>query len=225
MSRSAELLTGQLNRFERLLADLLEISRYDARAATLEPDTVDLVGLVHSLAEAFAPAAAQAGTRIDVLIDPASVTDGLLLAEVDPRRVARVLRNLLANAIDYAEGSPVELLMAASPVGEPNGTVAIRVRDHGAGLKPGERERVFDRFWRADPSRSRATGGTGLGLSIALEDARLHGGELAVWGRPGEGASFRLLLPRHAGEPLGASPLELVPEGLSPADVSLARIR
>jgi two-component system sensor histidine kinase MtrB len=231
MARSSELLTGQLERFERLLADLLEISRYDARAATLEPDTVDLVALVQSLADGLGPAAAHAGTRIDVEIDPSSVADGMLLAEVDPRRVARVLRNLLANAIDYADGSPVQLRMAASPAGAADGTVAIRVRDHGIGLHPGERERVFDRFWRADPSRSRATGGTGLGLSIALEDARLHGGELVVWGRPGEGAAFRLLLPRRAGAELGASPLELVPEdSQEPAvpeapEVSLARVR
>ena len=235
MSRSAELLTGQLERFERLLADLLEISRYDARAATLEPDTVDLVALVQAQVDGLAPAAARAGTRIDIEIDPLSVVDGMLLAEVDPRRVARVLRNLLANAIDYADGSPVELRMAASSadadaagaLGPLDGTVAIRVRDHGIGLRPGERERVFDRFWRADPSRSRATGGTGLGLSIALEDARLHGGELVVWGRPGEGAAFRLLLPRRAGAELGASPLDLAPED-SPSpvtpEVSLARL-
>jgi two-component system sensor histidine kinase MtrB len=225
MARSSEILSGQLERFERLLTDLLEISRYDAQAATLEPDTVDLVALVHSLADAFAPAAAKAGTRIDIAIDPASVTDGMLLAEVDPRRVARVLRNLLANAIDYADGSPVELRMAASSSAAPDSTVAIRVRDHGIGLRPGERERVFDRFWRADPSRSRATGGTGLGLSIALEDARLHGGELVVWGRPGEGASFRLLLPRRAGAALGASPLDLVPEGVQASEISLAPLR
>jgi two-component system sensor histidine kinase MtrB len=224
-ARSAELLTGQLNRFERLLADLLEISRYDARAATLEPDTVDLVALVHSVADAFAPGAARAGTRIDIEIDPGSITDGMLLAEVDPRRVARVLRNLLANAIDYADGSPVELRLAASAASAPDSTVAIRVRDHGIGLRPGERERVFDRFWRADPSRSRATGGTGLGLSIALEDARLHGGELVVWGRPGEGASFRLLLPRRAGAALGESPLDLIPADSASPEVSLVRVR
>jgi two-component system sensor histidine kinase MtrB len=222
MARSAEILAGQLERFERLLADLLEISRYDARAATLEPDTVDLIALVRSLADEFGPGAARAGTRIDVEIDPASTADGMLLAEVDPRRVSRVLRNLLANAIDYADGSPVELRMAASA-----DTVAIRVRDHGIGLRPGERERVFDRFWRADPSRSRATGGTGLGLSIAREDARLHGGELVVWGRAGEGATFRLLMPRHAGDPLGSSPLDLEPQGTKgteTAEISLARL-
>jgi two-component system, OmpR family, sensor histidine kinase MtrB len=202
MSRSAEILTGQLERFEHLLADLLEISRYDARAAVLEPETVDVAALVRTTAQEFGVAAARAGTRIDVDIQAA---DEVLLAEVDPRRVARILRNLLANAIDHAEGEPVEMALAASA-----DTVAIRVRDHGVGMRPLDSERVFDRFWRADPSRSRATGGTGLGLSIALEDARLHGGELAGWGQEGEGSSFRLLLPRCAGGPLGAPPLALI---------------
>ena len=208
MSRSAEILAGQLERFERLLTDLLEISRYDARAAVLEPDTVDLAGLVRTTVAEFADSAAYAGTRIDVDIRGDLTPAGSLLAEVDPRRVGRILRNLLANAIDYAEGAPIELALVASA-----DTVAIRVLDHGVGLRSGDSERVFDRFWRADPSRSRATGGTGLGLSIAREDARLHGGELVGWGHQGEGASFRLLLPRRAGGPLGAPPLPLTPTG------------
>jgi two-component system sensor histidine kinase MtrB len=206
MARSAEILASQLERFERLLADLLEISRYDARAAILEPDTVDVAGLARATAAEFADAAARAGTRIEVEVSGDVSPAGSLLAEVDSRRVARILRNLLANAIDYADGAPVELTVAASP-----DTVAIRVLDHGTGLRLGDAERVFDRFWRADPSRSRATGGTGLGLSIAREDARLHGGELVAWGRAGEGASFRLLLPRRAGGRLGAPPLPLNP--------------
>jgi two-component system sensor histidine kinase MtrB len=208
MSRSAEILTGQLERFERLLADLLEISRYDARAAILEPDTVDIAGLVRTTAGEFTDAATRAGTRIDIDIRGDLTPSGGLLAEVDPRRVARIMRNLLANAIDYADGAPIEVAVDASV-----DTVAIRVLDHGAGLRSGDAERVFDRFWRADPSRSRATGGTGLGLSIAREDARLHGGELVAWGHRGEGASFRLLLPRGAGGTLGAAPLPLGPDG------------
>jgi len=77
---------------------------------------------------------------------------------------------------------------------------------------------VFNRFWRADPARARTTGGTGLGLSIALEDARLHGGWLQAWGQPGDGANFRLTLPRHAGGELDHSPLDL-----EPADASSVR--
>ncbi len=200
--RATELLVEQLERFEQLLVDLLEISRYDAQAAVLESEPTDLAGLVRLVAAEFDAAAARVGSRIDL----GELTYSPVLADVDPRRVARVLRNLIANAVDHAEGRPVEVALAASPT-----TVAIRVRDHGVGMQPEDVGRVFDRFWRGDPSRARTTGGTGLGLAIALEDARLHGGELVGWGRPGRGASFRLVLPRRAGHELGPSPLALVP--------------
>jgi two-component system sensor histidine kinase MtrB len=72
--------------------------------------------------------------------------------------------------------------------------------------------RVFDRFWRADPSRQRSTGGTGLGLAISQEDAIVHGGELDVWSEPARGSCFRLTIPRHSGSLLGTSPLDLPPE-------------
>jgi two-component system sensor histidine kinase MtrB len=91
-------------------------------------------------------------------------------------------------------------------------TVAVTVRDHGVGLRPGEAGLVFNRFWRGDPSRSRLTGGTGLGLAISLEDARLHGGWLQAWGERGRGANFRLTLPRTAGDTVTASPLPLDPD-------------
>ena len=101
---------------------------------------------------------------------------------MDARRVERILRNLVGNAIEHGEGQPVEVTLAADRT-----AAAITVRDHGVGLKPGEEQHVFNRFWRADPSRVRTVGGTGLGLSISLEDARLHGGWLQVWGQPGRG--------------------------------------
>jgi two-component system sensor histidine kinase MtrB len=71
---------------------------------------------------------------------------------------------------------------------------------------------VFNRFWRADPARARTSGGTGLGLAISMEDTHLHGGWLQAWGKPNEGAQFRLTLPSHARHPLRHSPLALVPE-------------
>lgn len=97
----------------------------------------------------------------------------------DPRRVERVLRNLVVNAIEHGEGKPVEIR-----VGTNDDAVAVVVRDHGVGLRPGESGLVFNRFWRADPA-GRTTGGTGLGLAIALEDARLHSGWLQAVGRSG----------------------------------------
>ena len=128
------------------------------------------------------------------------------LAEADVRRVERIVRNLVTNAIDHAESRDIHIL-----VGGDEHSAAIAVRDHGVGLGPGESAMVFNRFWRADPARARTSGGTGLGLSISLEDTHLHGGWLQAWGRPGEGSQFRLTLPRRLSQPLRHSPLPLVP--------------
>jgi two-component system sensor histidine kinase MtrB len=202
LGRSAELLHAQLDRFESLLGDLLEISRYDAGVARLESEPVDLRGMVSRTVDAHRLLAERHGSDIVVRMPEVAVT-----ADVDQRRVERILRNLVANALDHGEGHPVEITLASD-----DATVAVTVRDHGIGLRPGEAALVFNRFWRGDPSRSRLTGGTGLGLAISLEDARLHDGWLQAWGERGRGASFRLTLPRAAGRPLRSSPLPLEPD-------------
>ncbi|GAB3656461.1 two-component system sensor histidine kinase MtrB [Nocardioides korecus] len=202
-ARAAELLQKELDRFESLLADLLEISRFDAGAAVLELDDVNLGDIAQRVVNATAPMARQRGVRVRV------VDEGAFLAEADARRVERVLRNLVTNAIDHADGTDVVLRLASDA-----GATALTVRDRGVGLEPGQSAMVFNRFWRGDPARARTTGGTGLGLAIAREDARLHGGWLQAWGTPGGGAQFRLTLPRRAGDPLTHSPLPLVPEDL-----------
>ncbi|MFF5756504.1 MtrAB system histidine kinase MtrB [Streptomyces longwoodensis] len=201
-ARSAELLADQLDRFESLLADLLEISRFDAGAASLEAEPIDLRDVVRRVVDGAAPLAERKGTAIRVVGDQQPV-----VAEADARRVERVLRNLVVNAVEHGEGKDVVVKLASA-----QGAVAVAVRDYGVGLKPGEATRVFSRFWRADPARARTTGGTGLGLSIALEDARLHGGWLQAWGEPGGGSQFRLTLPRTADEPLRGSPIPLEPK-------------
>jgi two-component system sensor histidine kinase MtrB len=201
-ARSAELLADQLDRFESLLADLLEISRFDAGAAALEAEPIDLREVVRKVVSGAEPLAERKGTQIRVVGDQQPV-----VAEAAARRVERVLRNLVVNAVEHGEGKDVVVKLAAA-----GGAVAVAVRDYGVGLKPGEATRVFSRFWRADPARARTTGGTGLGLSIALEDARLHGGWLQAWGEPGGGSQFRLTLPRTADEPLRGSPIPLEPK-------------
>ncbi|MDT0435750.1 MtrAB system histidine kinase MtrB [Streptomyces sp. NPDC005840] len=201
-ARSAELLADQLDRFESLLADLLEISRFDAGAAALEAEPIDLREVVRRVVSGAEPLAERKGTAIRVVGDQQPV-----VAEADARRVERVLRNLVVNAVEHGEGKDVVVKLASA-----GGAVAVAVRDYGVGLKPGEATRVFSRFWRADPARARTTGGTGLGLSIALEDARLHGGWLQAWGEPGGGSQFRLTLPRTADEPLRGSPIPLEPK-------------
>jgi two-component system sensor histidine kinase MtrB len=200
-ARSAELMQNQLERFESMLADLLEISRYDAGAATLDVDSVDMRDVVLRAVGDSQPLAERKATRLDLRLP-----NEPCMAEADSRRVERILRNLLFNAIEHGEGRDIVVTLGAD-----RDTVAVAVRDHGVGLKPGEENMVFDRFWRADPSRARTIGGTGLGLAISREDAILHGGWLQAWGMPGEGSQFRLSLPRQAGAELRGSPLPLVP--------------
>ncbi|HEY2522388.1 MAG TPA: MtrAB system histidine kinase MtrB [Streptosporangiaceae bacterium] len=201
-ARSAELLQGQLDRFQELLEDLLEISRYDANAATLDPDAVDISDIARRAADDAQQLAERRGCRIEFRL-PAEPC----MADADRRRIERILRNLLVNAVEHGEGNDVILTVAGD-----RDAVAVAVRDHGVGLKPGQDQLVFDRFWRADPARARTTGGTGLGLAIALEDAQLHGGWLQAWGMPGKGSVFRLTIPRKAGQKLVGSPLPLVPD-------------
>jgi two-component system sensor histidine kinase MtrB len=205
VARSAELLQNQLDRFEELLADLLEISRFDAGAAILDAEPVDLRALVTRVVESSAPLADRKGSEIVI-----KTPDEPCVAEVDARRIDRVLRNLLVNAIEHGEGHEVVITVAAS-----EDAVAVAVRDHGVGLRPGESSLVFNRFWRADPARARTTGGTGLGLAIALEDARLHHGWLQAWGEPGGGSQFRLTVPRTTRVELLRSPIPLEPEDSS----------
>jgi two-component system sensor histidine kinase MtrB len=201
-ARSTELLQSQIERFEVLLTDLLEISRHDANVAILDAEPADLCDIVRRSADDAQQLAERRGGRIEFRL-PAQAC----MAEVDRRRVERILRNLLVNAVEHGEGRDVVVTVAAD-----SNAAAVAVRDHGVGLAPGEEQLVFERFWRADPARARTTGGTGLGLSIALEDARLHGGWLQAWGEKGRGSVFRFTVPRTAGQPLVGSPLALGPD-------------
>lgn len=199
-ARSAELLANQLDRFESLLADLLEISRFDAGSAVLEVEETDVRTVVERVVDLTEPLALDRGSSMRIEVSEADCT-----ADLDPRRVERILRNLLVNAIEHGEGGPIDV-----HIGSNANAVSVVVRDHGIGMTAPEAERVFDRFWRADPARTRTLGGTGLGLAISVEDAHLHGGTLEAWGSPGEGARFRLTLPRRAGLTVTEHPLPLI---------------
>jgi two-component system sensor histidine kinase MtrB len=200
-ARTTELLHTQVERFELLLADLLEMSRYDAGAVDMELEPTNLVRLVEDAIVAVDTLSASKGSELRL-----EAPGGYFAAEVDARRIRRILQNLLANAIDHGEGRPIVVYVDSNKT-----AVAIAVRDYGVGMTAAAMDRVFDRFWRADPSRQRSTGGTGLGLAISLEDAALHGGWLDVWSAPGEGSCFRLTLPRVRGATVTGSPLDLPP--------------
>jgi two-component system, OmpR family, sensor histidine kinase MtrB len=201
VARSAELLQTQLERFESLLGDLLEISRYDAGAATLDAESLDVRDLVLRAVGDAESLAEHQGSKVVLQLPGEPV-----MAEVDRRRIERVLRNLLVNAVEHGEGKDIVVTVA-----DDRDAVAVAVRDYGVGIRRGAAQLVFDRFWRADPARARTTGGTGLGLSISREDAQLHGGWLQAWGEPGVGSQFRLTLPRRQDIELRGSPLPLVP--------------
>lgn len=200
--RSTELLYHQVERFQALLADLLEISRFDAGAAEVAAEKTDILHLAADVILTARPLADNADTEVSVVPQGENFT-----ANVDPRRIERILRNLVNNAIEHGEGEPIDVV-----VGEDERSVCLVVRDHGMGMTSEQVNHVFDRFWRADPARARTTGGSGLGLSIAVEDTRLHNGLLDVWGRPGEGAAFRLRLPRSVGDTVTTEPLSIPPE-------------
>ncbi|WP_155849561.1 MtrAB system histidine kinase MtrB [Arthrobacter sp. H20] len=199
--RSAEILYNQVERFQALLADLLEISRFDAGAAVLDSESVDIFQVVRHVLDGAQPLADACGSELTVISRETEC-----VVEVDPRRIDRILRNLVVNALEHGDGKPVSIYVASNP-----DAVAVAVRDYGIGMAPLEASRVFDRFWRADPARARTTGGSGLGLSIATEDANLHGAWLQAWGSPGKGACFRLTLPKLRDSVLKVSPLPLPP--------------
>ena len=165
---------------------------------------------IEDAVEAVTPLATSRGSELRL-----EAPGGYFEAELDARRIRRIMQNLLGNAIDHGEGKPIIVYVDSD-----EDAVAIAVRDYGVGMSTASVERVFDRFWRADPSRQRTTGGTGLGLAISLEDAALHGGWLEVWSAEGRGSCFRLTLPRVRGAALIDSPLDLPPDDRAPAEAT-----
>ena len=175
-------LDEQVTAFNRLVLDLLEISRFDARTATLETEAVDLGALSERLLR-------QRGYE-----GVALHTDGVAPVRVDRRRVEQVLFNLLENAERYGGGA-TDLTIDEE---EGAGTVRLRVEDRGPGVPPAEREEIFGRFHRGRAAeQADAPGGSGLGLALSRQHVDLHGGRMWVEDRPGGGACFIVELPRR----------------------------
>lgn len=192
IARSAEILMTQIMRFDQLLTDLIEVSRFDAAVATLDFDEIDIDSLIRETIDSLDVAPSRFTIRGSAKLDG------------DRRRIMRIIRNLLSNALDHGEGKEIVI-----SIEKRESSVDIGIRDFGIGLSPDQFDRVFERFWRADPSRSRERGGTGLGLAIALEDARLHGGGIRVFGVKEQGTLFLVTLPREAGQPIIDPPRDI----------------
>ncbi|HEY4401560.1 MAG TPA: ATP-binding protein [Acidimicrobiia bacterium] len=181
----ADRVQREANRLGRIVDDLLDLSLIEAQERPIrEPVPVHVV--LHEAAERVRGAADAVGIPLSV----APVATDLVVAG-DRSQLVSAVTNLLDNAIKYSEpGEPVEV---DATVGD--GDICISVRDHGIGIPSRDLERIFERFYRVDRARSRATGGTGLGLSIVRHVAQAHRGDVTVESTEGEGSTFRLRVP------------------------------
>jgi two-component system sensor histidine kinase MtrB len=185
--RAAELLVGDVSRFRTLVEELMELSRFDAAAEQVSVAPVDLVRLVTAIAAGRAPEGV-----LDLPAQP-------LVVETDARRLERIVANLLDNVAEHAPASPAEVTLRAD-----GGTVVLNVADRGPGVDAAALPHLFDRFYKADPSRR--GGSSGLGLAIAREHAALLGGALSAANRPGGGLVLELRLPVTERLPPGDPP-------------------
>jgi signal transduction histidine kinase len=182
--RPAELMVGDVARLRRLVDDLMEISRLDSGRETVEPRWVDLGELARTVISAR-------GWDRQVAVEGPDdgLEDGGLVLLTDPRRIERVVANLVGNAIEHG-GRGVRVRVGRDARG-----AVLEVTDEGPGMPRGALPQLFERFAKGDPARS--AGGSGLGLAIAMENARLIGAEIDAWSEPDRGARFTLRLPER----------------------------
>jgi two-component system sensor histidine kinase MtrB len=185
--RAAVLLERELERFENLLEDLLEISRFDAGVVVLDAVEVDLAGLLDEVVDALDVLAHNREVTMRLEIDRGG---GPPLVAADPRRLDRVFNNLVKNAIEHTSAGEVRIKVErADP------WVVVTIEDEGEGIPEEDLPHIFERFYRADVHRARTQGGTGLGLAIALENVNLHRGAIGVVSQVDKGSVFTVRLP------------------------------
>jgi signal transduction histidine kinase len=177
----------EAKRLERMVEELRTLSRADSGELELRCARVSLAELVHGVAAAHRPGMAQQGVNLETEISP-----GLPDIYIDFDRMTQVLGNLLANALRHTPGGGVVTISAS----ETRDRVQIRVEDTGPGIQPEDLGHLFDRFYRGDKSRQRASGGSGLGLAIAKSIVEIHGGNIRAESTPGEGSAFIIELPQ-----------------------------
>lgn len=179
-------LIRETTRLQRLVDDLQELSKLEASHLPIQNQTLNLSPLLQQVVHRF----------VGQIDDPETLTFTLTLPETlppvtaDPARVEQVLVNLLSNALRYTSAGTVQVTAHPSPT-----HLWVEVADTGMGIAPDDLPRVFERFWRADPSRNRNSGGTGIGLAICKRLVTLQGGEIQVDSELGNGSRFRFSLP------------------------------
>jgi two-component system phosphate regulon sensor histidine kinase PhoR len=187
-SETAELvglIRRQSDRMKELIDDLMDLSQIESGAVVLQKELVPVSGLLREVAADLAAEVARKGLRIDITGDDASCVFG------DRRRLVQVVRNLLDNAIKFSpEGERITLAAFREP-----GWAGFSVADHGPGVVRAERDKIFQRFYQIDRSRSKSRPGSGLGLAIVKHIVQLHGGSVSVEGEPGLGSTFAVRLP------------------------------
>ncbi|HHV58678.1 MAG TPA: cell wall metabolism sensor histidine kinase WalK [Firmicutes bacterium] len=185
-ARYARVIEQETDRLSRLVADIMDLSKIDAREISLDLKALDLTGLISQVVEQLLPRAESAGLKLGTEL-PAALPRVLC----DPDRIQQVLLNLLDNAIKYTPaGGRVEVKAWAEEK-----RVCVSVRDTGVGIPAADLPHIFERFYRVDKARSRALGGTGLGLAIVQAIVAEHGGEVKVRSEPGAGSEFTIRLP------------------------------
>lgn len=186
-----------VNWMTELVDNLLTLARADEGRAPLALEPVDLREILEEAAETGGMLAEVAGITVTT-----ESPEHPVVVPVDRTRIRQALLNLVTNAVKYTPAGGRVMLGLA----EQDGEVILEVRDTGIGIAPGDVPHVFDRFWRADPARTRMgeSAGTGLGLAITKWVAEAHGGSITVQSRPGRGTIFTVALPRGAGGPQGA---------------------
>jgi len=198
VERFAHRILVESSRLTRLVQEIVDLSRLQVADTLHEPELVD-VGAVASEAVDRVRVAAEAH---DIELTLAS--EERLRVFGDAELLTTAVANLVTNAVNYSE-SGTRVGIGARRVGD---AVEVTVTDQGQGIPPAEQERIFERFYRVDAARSRATGGTGLGLAIVKHVCANHGGRVSVWSQEGRGSTFTMTLPAAADRPAAAEPDE-----------------
>lgn len=192
VERFAQRILVESARLTRLVQEIVDLSRLQVADTLHEPELVDVGVVVAEAVDRVRVAAEARDIELAVLVE-----DGLQVFG-DGELLTTAVTNLVTNAVNYS-GSGTRVGVGARRAGD---TVAVTVTDQGVGIPAAEQERIFERFYRVDEARSRATGGTGLGLAIVKHISNNHGGEVGVWSQEGRGSTFTVTLPAAADRPL-----------------------